>query len=303
MKWSLYNQSLVRRGEILLGFDIIDNWHTELKEMNQGKIGEPFHYPNTFLLLLGYAKVYFHLPYRQTEGITQAHAKGKVPSIPNYTTINRRINRLDIKIKDTDNNNRSKDEYIVIAIDSTGIKVINRGQWMRDKWKIRKKGYLKIHIAVNVKTKKILSMKVTDEHVHDSKALPGLVDSIIKSNNTTAAAAAATIGKLFADGAYEGNNIFGFLADNGIQPCIKVRKNARVRWKKGNTIRNLAVLAQKIDLQKWKDSVSYGQRWIVETVFSCLKRRFGEYVYSVRQENMIQEMMLKASLYNKMISI
>ena len=53
---------------------------------------------------------------------------------------------------------------------------------MRDKWNIRKKGYLKIHIAVDVKSKKILSMKVTDEHVHDSKALPELVENIIKSN-------------------------------------------------------------------------------------------------------------------------
>jgi hypothetical protein len=84
---------------------------------------------------------------------------------------------------------------------------------------------------------------------------------------------------------------------------IKVRKNARVRWKKGNSLRNLSVLAQRNDLQKWKDSVSYGQRWIVETVFSCIKRRFGEYVYSIKLKNMIQEMMLKASLYNKMISI
>ena len=298
MKWSSYNQSLVRRGEILLGFDVINNWDTELKEMNKDKIGEPFHYPNTFLLLLGYAKVYFHLPYRQTEGIAQGHANGKVPSIPDYTTINRRINRLDIKIKDVDNKNKdSKDEYIVIAIDSTGIKVTNRGQWMREKWDVRKKGYLKIHIAVDVKTKKILSIKVTDEHSHDSKQLPELVDEIIDSDSIT------TIGKLFADGAYDGNEIFRNLGDNGIMPCIKVRKNARVRWKKGNILRNLSVLAQRNDLQKWKDSVSYGQRWIVETVFSCIKRRFGEYVYSVRLKNMIQEMMLKASLYNKMISI
>jgi len=72
---------------------------------------------------------------------------------------------------------------------------------------------------------------------------------------------------------------------------------------KGNILRNLTVLAQKNDLQKWKDSISYGQRWIVETVFSCLKRMFGEYVYSVKLKNMIQEMILKASLYNKMISI
>jgi hypothetical protein len=40
MKWSVYNRSLVRRGEILLGFDVIDNWRdTELKEMNKDKVG------------------------------------------------------------------------------------------------------------------------------------------------------------------------------------------------------------------------------------------------------------------------
>ena len=92
MNWSTYNQSLVRRGEILLGFDVIDNWDTELKEMNKDKVGEPFHYHNIFLLLLGYAKAYFHLPYRKTkEGIAQGHASGKLPFIPDYTIISRRI--------------------------------------------------------------------------------------------------------------------------------------------------------------------------------------------------------------------
>jgi len=39
-----------------------------------------------------------------------------------------------------------------------------------------------IYVAVNMKTKKILSMMmVTDEHVHDSKAMPGLIENIIKS--------------------------------------------------------------------------------------------------------------------------
>ena len=96
------------------------------------------------------------------------------------------------------------------------------------------------------------------------------------------------------------NEIFNFLADNGIQLCIKVRKNARVRWRKGHILRNLSALAQRNDLQRWKDSiVSYGQRWIVETVFSSLKRRFTEYVYSVKLKDMIQEMILKASLYKK----
>ena len=167
-----------------------------------------------------------------------------------YTTINRRINRLDIKIKEDSKGKEFEDDYIVIAIDSTGIKVTNRGQWMRDKWKARNnknKGYLKIHIAVNVKSKKILSMKITDEHVHDSKVLPQLVEDIIKSDSM------ASIGKLFADGAYDGNDIFIHLSDNGILPCVKVRKNAKVQLKKGNILRNLSVISQKNDLQKWKD--------------------------------------------------
>jgi hypothetical protein len=68
------------------------------------------------------------LPFRQTkEGIARGHAKGKVPSIPDYTTINLRINRLDIKIKDVNNKEKDfEDEYIVVAIDSTDIKVTNR---------------------------------------------------------------------------------------------------------------------------------------------------------------------------------
>ncbi|HXS60984.1 MAG TPA: transposase, partial [Candidatus Sulfopaludibacter sp.] len=78
------------------------------------------------------------------------------------------------------------DENIVIAVDSTGIKVTNRGQSIRDKWGIRK-GYLKIHIAVDIKGKKILLMKLTiDEHIHDIKKLLELVQNIIKSNSVTA---------------------------------------------------------------------------------------------------------------------
>jgi len=58
--------------------------------------------------------------------------------------LQKRINRLDIKIKDTtDDGKEFKDQYIVVAIDSIGIKVTNRGQWMREKWHVKnKKEYL-----------------------------------------------------------------------------------------------------------------------------------------------------------------
>ena len=155
----------------------------------------------------------------------------------------------------------------------------------------KKRGYLKIHIAVDIKRKRILSLDVTSEKVHDGQVLPKLVEDItIKQNKE--------IDMTIADGAYDNNNNFQFLSFKGIQPAIKVRKNSRCR-KTNHYLRNKTVKIQKNNLQEWKDSVRYGQRWIVETVFSCMKRMFvGEYVTAIRFENMIKEMMLKASLYN-----
>jgi hypothetical protein len=46
-------------------------------------------------------RVYFHLPYRQDEGVVvKAHSNKKVPSVPDYSTINRRVNKLEIKINE-----------------------------------------------------------------------------------------------------------------------------------------------------------------------------------------------------------
>jgi len=289
VNWNKYNESLVKRGEILLDFDVIDNWHVELEKMNLGKVGRKFVYPDSFIKLLGYMRAYFHLPYRQTEGIVRAHASNTLPSIPDYSRICKRINGLNIKIDDDANKFSLHADYFVIAIDSTGVKVTNRGEWIRHKWNV-KRGYLKIHVAVDIKKKRILSLIVTSEEVHDGKILPELIDDItIKQNKI--------VDSTIADGAYDSNNNFQYLSFKGIQPAIKVRKNSRCR-KTNHYLRNKMVKMQKNNLQQWKDSVSYGKRWIAETIFSCIKRMFGEYVTAIRFENMIKEMILKASLYN-----
>jgi DDE family transposase len=292
--WKNYNESLIRRGEVLLDFDVIDNWDYELEEMNHNKEGRKFVYPDSFIKLLGYMRAYFHLPYRQTEGVVREHASSTLPSVPDYSNISRRINRLDIKISSDDDKSNLFDDNFIIAIDSTGIKVSNRGEWIRHMWNV-KRGYLKIHVAVDIKRKRILSLHVTSEQVHDSKVFPELIDDItIKQNKE--------IDRTIADGAYDNNKNFQFLSFKGIKPAIKVRKNSRCR-KTNHYLRNKTVKMQKNNLQEWKDSVSYGQRWIAETVFSCIKRMFGEYITAIRLENMIKEMMLKASLYNLFQSI
>ena len=294
MNWNKYNESLVKRGEVLLDFDVIDNWPTELEKMNQGKEGRKFVYPDSFIKLLGYMRAYFHLPYRQTEGVVREHASNTLPSIPDYSNINRRINRLDIKVNNHDKSNLQYDDYFVIAIDSTGVKVTNRGEWIRHKWNV-KRGYLKIHLAVDTKKKRILSLNVTSEQVHDSKVFSVLIDDITMNQNKV-------VDAMIADGSYDSNKNFQYLSFKGINPTIKVRKNSKCR-KTNHYLRNKTVKMQKDNLENWKDSVSYGKRWIVETVFSCIKRMFGEYVTAIRFENMVKEIILKASLYNLFQSI
>jgi hypothetical protein len=139
--------------------------------MNENRKGKPYSFPDSFILIIGYIRIYFHLPYRQTDGVIKATGKNILPDHPCYSQICRKLNKLDIISNRMDDD----DENIVIAIDSTGIKV-TKGQWMQEKWLIKKKGHLKIHIAVNIKTKEILALEVTDEKVQYAKVMPKLIE-------------------------------------------------------------------------------------------------------------------------------
>jgi hypothetical protein len=57
------------------------------------------------------------------------------------------------------------------------------------------------------------------------------------------------------------------------------------------------------DPEAWKRKHGYGQRWMVESTISSLKRTFGEYVSARSMRDMAQEVMIKASLYNVLIGL
>jgi len=56
--WPSYNQSLIRRGQVLLDFDVLDDWDHELSLMNHGKVGEPYNYPDSFIQLGLYESIF-----------------------------------------------------------------------------------------------------------------------------------------------------------------------------------------------------------------------------------------------------
>ena len=104
--WPSYNQFLVRRGEILFTYDFLDVWDVNLYRMNENKKGKPYSFPDSFLLIVGYMRIYFHLPYRHTEGIIKATGKN-LPVHPSYSQIciRRGVNKLDIPSKRLDVDN------------------------------------------------------------------------------------------------------------------------------------------------------------------------------------------------------
>jgi len=74
-----------------------------------------------------------------------------------YSTICKRLKKLDIELPVDELGDK-----LIVAVDSSGMKVSTRGEWIRHKWKVRK-GWIKVHIAVDVKTKKLLALELTDE--------------------------------------------------------------------------------------------------------------------------------------------
>jgi len=127
----------------------------------------------------------------------------------------------------------------------------------------------------NIKTKEILALEVTDEKVHDSKVMKNLVEGVLNNNHDI------KIKSFIGDGAYDSNENFKYLNDKRIRPIIKVKRNSIISSTR-ITRYVIEKLIQTKDYQKWKKKRKYGQRWMVETAFSSIKRMFGEYTSAIR---------------------
>lgn len=94
VSWRSYNESLVRREEVVLDFAVIDNWNNELdnnNNMNNGKEGTSYRLGTQILLFNYLVIIYefifftFHTDRQKTEGVVKAHSNKKVPSVPDST--------------------------------------------------------------------------------------------------------------------------------------------------------------------------------------------------------------------------
>jgi hypothetical protein len=147
---------------------------------------------------------------------------------------------------------------------------------------------------VDEESKKIVSFRITKGNVHDTKKFGPLVKK---------AAEKYDIDKVHADKAYDNRKNFNILDDINAEPAINIRKNASTRSKGCPLRRDEILLIKKLGYNGWKQLKDTGRRWIVEIVFSSLKRVLGEDLLSKEFKAQKIETGLKVMLYNKFISL
>jgi hypothetical protein len=223
------------------------------------------------------------LPYRQLQGYLQA-LSGFVPGLrsANYTTLWERISQLDLNVAIPEND-------IVVAVDSTGIKVTNRGEWMREKYGVERRGWIKVHIAVDVETRKPVAFEITDERITDQKMVGPLLEDV-------------NLEDALMDAAYDKEDVYKILKEKSVyRPGINLRKDAIAR---PNTVRGESVLEhEKFGHDSWKKVHHYGKRWAAESVFSAIKRIYGEVVRATSKEGMFKEVRRQLTFYTIILSL
>src|SRR3989344_6709914 len=167
--WKLYNEELVMRGEFYINPRFLETWNEEIKIMNVRKIGQPYLYPKSMIEFLAVLSPKYDV--RALSGIVKGLSKMNYNfPIISYSQVNRRINALDLTFP-VENNNIVFDD--VVGCDGTGIKVSNRGEWMRQKWKVRR-GWIKVVMLGN-KNGTIIDVIVGTEELNDNTAFRSMM--------------------------------------------------------------------------------------------------------------------------------
>ena len=280
--WKSYNEHLIQRGEYFINPAFLDTWIHELEEMNGGKIGQPFRCPNSMIEFLAIMKCK-GFDYRSLEGILRGFSEmlGGFPVI-SFSQIRRRILTLTPSF-DTN----SKD--LVVGVDGSGMKVTNRGDWIRYKWKV-KRGWIKVVLLGDINGN-IIDLRIGNENLDERAASRGMIRKNRKN-----------IKKVLGDGLHDVENTFNLCEKLNIQTGIKIRKNAVAKGL-GRRPREVRMY-QELGYDEWANQNEYGLRWpATEGIFSAVKRIFGESVMSHKKRFMYHEVRLKFWAYQQLRNV
>lgn len=304
INWKVYNDQLVQRGQNLMlsirqmSRGIEDVWLNEVGSMNEHKRGRKFTYPDSLIVFLLVIKIQFGLAYRMLEGMGPMFSE----KIPDYSRINRRINKLpkELIVKLNRELVRSKTaKTIEIIADATGIQINGKCVWSDERFgtKSRRK-WKKLHLVIDAKTNVIVGVNVLDGRDNEGKH-EEVVDIIGKVIGETG----KTVTKFYGDGSYGSINNFEFFDYLGIDTAIRIRKDsvdkARRKYPLLKTRRDYEAVRQ-VNWEKFVREADYGKRSGIEGVIGSFKRIFGEHLVSKAETMLEKEVLAKVLLWNMM---
>lgn len=283
--WKEYNKHLVQRGSITFLID-----PKIFKKQKIKNFGRPRLFSDQLILALMMLKIHFRLTYRSLQGFTKSILEMGSLSFdaPDYSLICKRAKKLKIP-------KLTHKRPSVIALDASGVKIHGEGEWkVKVHGASRRRKWIKIHVAVDVKSGEIIAQATSASEVHDSLLTQTLLEQSSKS-----------VSHVLADGAYDGKQTRQTIKRRGATALIPPPKNGRVRGKDPNrddAIRLIRGLGgDKIARSIWGKLTGYSQRSLVETVFSRMKGLFGAQLFSKTFERQCLENSLRCLILNKMV--
>ena len=297
--WHDYNESLIERGRVLMDVGFLKSWNKEIVKMNKGKVGAPFEYSNSYIHFLAFIKIGFKIAYRTVQGIVRGLSEYIKIEEMHFTHIRRRIQNIrpsveNLGFEEEHNDDDNSDKLMTLIVDASGLTISKKGDYIEEKWILEKKEFVKLHIAVDEKSKKIVSFRITKGDVHDSKKFCPLVKEAAQNYN---------IDRVYADKAHDNRRSFNLLDGLNIEPAINIRKNASIKTKGCLLRRDEVLLIKKLGYDGWRQLKDTGRRWIAEIVFSSIKRVFGEDLLSKKFKAQKVEAGLKVMLYNRFMTL
>jgi transposase len=147
--------------------------------------------------------------------------------------------------------------------------------------------YVKVHAMIGVKTHIVTAATVTDRDRHDITQFKTLLERTVQNFAVT---------EVSADKAYSSREMIAFIDDMGIAPFIPFRSNSKSKpnikapaWDR---------LFHFYNFKRDEFFAHYHKRSNVESAFSSMKRKFGDFIRSRTEVAQINEVLLKVLAHN-----
>ena len=290
--WNKYNQA--KTSEKRMFYMLLDDLLSVIPEPKIENGRPPI--PLKDLIFCACIKLYNGFSARRiSSDMDHAHRMGFIQKVPHFNTLLNfmkdsttyeilqyliTISAMPVSCIETD-----------FAPDSSGFGSYQYERWMRvrfggDNTKRGWRNYVKLHISAGTNTHIIAAAEVTYGNESDTKQLPYLLKQTSANFNAE---------KYLADKAYSSRKNFKIISDLNALPFIPFRSNTTGK-SRGCPLWHAMFDYFNNNQEDFKHY--YGQRAQVESTFSMIKRKFGEFLKSKHIDSQKNEALLKCICHN-----